>query len=257
MKCNNVWTYRQYHPYFFDVGDIYINRLCPYKNSFHIEWLCLDDKAVYTVFYRKRDCGEYIKAGETENTEFDVFGLTEDYEYEVFVQCGDKKSRIRLLRTGECIGTIVNYLHPNDEVYSFSGHYLCSPSLVHHPGGYLLASMDVYGKTDYQNLTLIFRSDDNGETWHYVSELFPCFWAKMFIHKDELYVLSVSTKYGDLLIGKSADGGKTFGTPTVLLRGSGRKSQPGVHKNPQNIVYYKGRIYETLEWGREIKEIML
>lgn len=65
--------------------------MCLYKNSFHIEWLCLDDKAVYTVFYRKRDCGEYIKAGETENTEFDVFGLTEDYEYEVFVQCGDKK----------------------------------------------------------------------------------------------------------------------------------------------------------------------
>ena len=31
-----------------------------------------------------------------------------------------------------------------------------------------------------QNLTLIFRSDDEGASWHYVSELHPCFWGKLF-----------------------------------------------------------------------------
>ena len=71
----------------------------------------------------------------------------------------------------------------------------------------------------------------------------------MFIHKGDLYVLAASTELGDLLIGKSDDGGKTFGTPTVLLRGSGRNRQAGVHKSPQNVVRYKVRIYETLEWG--------
>ena len=132
--------------YIVEVGEIYINRVCPYENSFHIEWNKLDDdEASYAVYYRKRDCGEYISAGVTKQTEFDVTGLVEDYEYEVFVQCGDKKSRIRLLRTGKYVGTIVNYLHPEDEAYSYSGHYLCSPSLVRHPEGYLLASMDVYG----------------------------------------------------------------------------------------------------------------
>ncbi len=63
-------------------------------------------------------------------------------------------------------------------------------------------------------------------------------------------MLSCSTEYGDLLIGKSADGGKSFTAPVVLLRGSnGKHGNDGIHKNPQNIVTYKGRIYETLEWG--------
>ena len=48
---------------------------------------------------------------------------------------------------------------------------------------------------------------------------------------------------------RHTDGGKTFPEHTVLLRGAGRPNQPGVHKNPQNIMYYNGRIYETLEWG--------
>jgi hypothetical protein len=49
----------------------------------------------------------------------------------------------------------------------------------------------------------------------------------MFIYQNELYMLSCSTEYGDLLIGKSTDGGKTFGEPTVLLKGSGGKKRRG------------------------------
>lgn len=62
-------------------------------------------------------------------------------------------------------------------------------------------------------------------------------------------MLSCSTEYGDLLIGKSTDGGKTFASPTVLLRGSCKCAVAGVHKNPQPPVEYGGRIWETLEWG--------
>ena len=110
--------------------------------------------------------------------------------------------------------------------------------------------MDVFAGGYPQNLTLIFRSDDDGKTWHYLSELMPCFWGKLFVHKGELYMLSVSTEYGDLLIGKSIDGGKTFSAPITLIRGAnGKQGYPGIHKNPQNIFYHNGRIYETLEWG--------
>ena len=35
----------------------------------------------------------------------------------------------------------------------------------------------------------------------------------------------------------------------MLLRGACKCNMPGVHKNPQIVVHYKGRIYETLEWG--------
>jgi hypothetical protein len=63
-------------------------------------------------------------------------------------------------------------------------------------------------------------------------------------------MLSCSTEYGDLLIGKSTDGGKTFTPPVTLMRGSnGKNGNCGMHKNPQNFVYHNGRIYRSMEWG--------
>ena len=70
--------------------------------------------------------------------------LEPDAEYEFYLQAGAQKSRVRLARTSEAVGTVVNYLHPEDEAYAFSGRYLCSPSLVRHPEGFLLASMDLF-----------------------------------------------------------------------------------------------------------------
>lgn len=248
MKGYSNWSFSPYKPFLFDSGDIYITRVCPYESYIHLEWQNPEGEEC-EIYLRKRDCGEFKKHGTTVGEEADIYGLTEDYEYEFYVKAGEKKSRVRLARCGKPVGNIVNYLHPEDGTYKFSGQFLCSPSLVRHPEGYLLASMDVFEGAKPQNLTLIFRSDDNGETWHYVSELFPCFWGKMFIHKGELYMLSVSTEYGDLLIGKSTDGGKTFGNPSVLLRGSCSMHERGIHKNPQNVIYYNGRLYGTLEWG--------
>lgn len=248
MKGYNFWSYSPYKPLLTDTGDIYICRIAPSETSIHFEWLDIGAEE-YSVFYRKRDESEFILCGKTKKCEFDIFGLVSDTDFEFYVEAENKKSLVRLARTGKTVGVVVNYLHPDDMAYSFSGRYLCSPSLVRHPDGFLLASMDLYALNYPQNLTLIFRSDDDGETWHYVSELMPCFWGKLFIHKDELYVLACSTEYGDLLIGKSTDGGKTFSPPVCLLRGSnGKNGTDGVHKNPQNIVIYNGRIYNTLEW---------
>jgi len=251
MKGYNYWSYAPYKPLLTEVGDIYICRVVPYENSIHLEWLGTEHNE-YTIYYKNhdKDIFPFSVAGTTTKNEFDITGLNTETNYEFFVKSGSSKSRIRLARCGKSVGTVVNYLHPDDEAYSFSGKYLCSPSLVCHPDGYILASMDLYAANHPQNLTLIFRSDDSGKTWHYVSELMPCFWGKLFIHKGELYMLACSTEYGDLLIGKSQDGGKTFSAPVTLLRGSnGKYGNDGIHKNPQNIVCHNGRIYETLEWG--------
>lgn len=249
MKGYNYWSYSPYKPLLRDVGDIYICRLAPGVDYIHFEWLdCSCDG--YSVYYRKRGDGEFILSGKTDGTEWDIKDLCTETDYEFYVSSGNKKSLVRLAKTGKSVGTVVNYLHPEDEAYSFSGRYLCSPSLVRHPDGFLLASMDLFAGGLPQNLTLIFRSDDNGKTWHYVSELLPCFWGKMFIHRGELYMLSCSTEYGDLLIGKSTDGGKSFSAPVTLLRGSnGKDGNYGFHKNPQNVIIYGGRIYNSLEWG--------
>ena len=257
MKKHNGWSYAPYKPLFFNTGDIYICRVVPHGNSIHFEWLPDGDKE-YKIYVKELENKEapFRFAGNTKACEYDITGLETETDYEFYVcdaQNEDFKSRVRLARTYEftdCNAVTVNYLHPNDNAYSFSGHYLCSPSMVRHPDGFLLASMDLYRGGFPQNLTLIFRSDDDGKTWHYVSELFPCFWGKMFIHKGEVYMFACSTEYGDMLIGKSSDGGKTWTEPTILLRGGGGKNgEPGAHRSPEDVLVYNGRIWNTVEWG--------
>ena len=249
MKGALVWSYAPYRPPLYDGGrSIYISRLAPGETGVTADWLPVDGASAYTVFYRLRG-EEDASVVTVEKPTVTVAGLTKEAEYEIWVETAEEKSRVRLFRTGETVGTVVNYLHPEDPYYGFSGQYLCSPCLLRHPDGFLLASMDVFGHGAPQNLTLIFRSDDEGETWHYVTDLFPCFWGRMFIHRGELYMLACSTEYGDLLIGKSEDGGKTFATPTVLFRGGGQTGVCGVHKNPQPVVPWQGRLWNSMEWG--------
>ncbi len=248
MKGQSTWSYHPYRPLLYDVGDIYISRVAPSKDTIHFEWISDNDN--FCVYYKKRSSSEFVHFCDTGNCFCDITGLSENTDYAFYVESGNERSRTRLARTSSNVGTVVNYLHPEDDAYAFSGHHLCSPSLLRHPDGYLLASMDVFGRGEPQNLTLIYRSDDGGKTWYYLSELMPCFWGKLFIHKGEVYMLSCSTEYGDLLIGKSSDGGKTFSAPVTLFRGSnGKKGNPGVHKNPQNMVYHGGRLWGSLEWG--------
>ena len=248
MKATSTWSYHPYRPLLADVGDIYICRVAPAETAILLEWLPCGGP--YTVFYKKREEPDFIRFGETAEPVCEIAGLCPDTDYAFYVTAGEKKSRVRLARCGKSVGTVVNYLHPDDACYAFSGRYLCSPSLVRLPDGALLASMDVYAHAHPQNLTLIFRSEDDGATWHHLSELMPCFWGSLFLHKGALYMLSCSTEYGDLQIGRSDDGGRTFSAPVALLRGSnGKNGSCGAHRNPQNILSHNGRLYASLEWG--------
>ena len=255
MKGQSTWSYRPFRPILWDVGAPYICRIVPSPCGIHVEWLP-ENVERYDVFIRKIGEGEFAPCGGTSDCFFDIRNLECGIDYEFYVTSGEKKSRTRLARCGSVEGSVVNYLHPLDGAYAFSGQYLASPSLLMHPDGYLLASMDVYLAYGGQNLSFIFRSDDGGENWYYVNDIMPSFWGKLFLHRGDVYMLTCSTEYGDLLIGKSTDGGKSFSPPVTLLRGLGGKGPKGgikktlgVHKNPQNIVQYRGRIYETLEWG--------
>ena len=250
MTGTTSWSFAPYKPLLFDTGDIYICRLYPGVGTIGLDWLPLDDATGYTVCWRNRKAFAWVGSAYVEDSSYTITGLADETDYEVQVFCGTKKSRVRLARTGAAPGdVVVNYLHPDDDAYGFSGHYLCSPSLVRAPDGSLLASMDVFEGGSPQDLTLLFRSDDDGKTRKYVTELFPCFWGKLFVHRGALYMLSVSTEYGDLLIGRSDDNGRSFGVPTVLFRGSSGFRQKGVHKNPQPVLEHDGRLWCTMEWG--------
>ena len=251
MKKHVGWSYRPYIPLMEDRG-IEICRLVPFSTGFTAFWLPFGDgETSYSVFCKARDEETFRPVGQTTALSFTVNGLDTHRDYAFYIACNAGKSRVRLVRTGDAVGSaIIHYLHPEDDTYSFSGRYLCSPTLLRMPDGSLLASMDFFAGKCPQNLVRLFSSPDNGKNWNYLCDLFPCFWAKPFLHKGVLYVLGCSTEYGDLLIGASRDGGKTFTEPTVLLRGSnGKSGNTGIHKNPQPVVEYHGRIYETLEWG--------
>lgn len=247
MRAVNSWSFAPYSPPLYDVGHPTICRIIPGETSVHLEWIG-EERPPFSVGYRPEgdEAFSWIKTDENEIT---VENLRPETDYEFIVTAGDKSSRVRLARTCAIEGTVVNYLHPRDRAYGFSGQYLCSPCLIRHPDGFLLASMDVFEADRPQNLSLIFRSDDDGKTWHYQCDLFPCFWGRMFIHQGKLYMISVSTEYGDLLVGCSEDGGKSFGSPTVLLRGACHPKVPGIHKNPQPPMIYGGRWWMTMEWG--------
>lgn len=254
MRGHSAWHYHPYSP--LDQAEKrtlpYICRLAPGEASIELEWFDAGGAGAHTLFYRRRESGGSFASQPLSGAGgARIEGLQSGVDYELYIarDDGSGASGVRLARTGASVGTVVNYLHPEDETYSFSGRSLCSPSLVKLPSGALLASMDVYAPRAPQNLTLLFRSDDGGLTWRYVAELFPCFWGKLFCHRGELYMLANSTEYGHLMIGKSQDEGKTWSAPVILLPGAGLPTSRGPHKAPMPVVELDNRLYTGIDYG--------
>ncbi len=252
MKGYSGWSHAPYLPFDKKSEALkpYICRLAPYEDRVEIEWFDnMSPKAGHKLFYAKRGTQEW-QALAIEDRFITIEQLEADTEYELYIERDDReRSNLRLFRTGRVEGTIVNYLHPEDPQYSFVGQYLCSPAITRLASGRLLATMDIFHKDGPRNLSLVFRSDDEGKTWYYLTDLFPCFWGTPFVHKGRLYMLSVSNKYGDLLIGASDDEGETWGAPTVLMRGACIATRKGFHRAPMPVIAHKGRLWVSMDFG--------
>lgn len=253
MKGQSNWNY---HPYS-RLNNMekrilpYICRLAPGKMHIELEWFDQRSSCRHFVCYRLYKSGNPFIRQELYGPRAIISDLREELDYELFImrEDGTGQSDLRLARTGVSVGTVVNYLHPEDEFYAYSGRSLCSPSLVRLPSGTLLASMDVFAGHGPQNLSLLFRSEDGGLTWQYVTDLFPCFWGKLFCHKGELYMLGNTTEYGNLIIGKSADEGRSWSAPVTILPGAGSWTDVGPHKAPMPVMEFKGRLYTGIDYG--------
>lgn len=155
----------------------------------------------------------------------------------------------RLVRPCPAPGVTVAYCHPEDYTFNSSGRSPASPAIMRLPNGRLLISHDFYWARGGQNLSHMYYSDDNGVSWHFLSEIKPCFWGKPFWHQDKLFMISVSTEYGDFNIFRSDDMGKTWSEPTILYPGTGVRGIPGPHRAPMPIVNHGGRLWTTMEYG--------
>ena len=250
MKRHSNWSFDHYVPIFGDKDEIYVCRLAPGKDFFTLDFKVRAGEE-YSIYVRERFTEDFTLAGRTTLGSYTVRGLAEECEYEFYVETGERRSRTRLIRCGESFGVIVNYLHPEDRYFPRGGKFLSSPSIITHPDGYMLAAMDFFGQGENM-LALIFRSDDGGKSWYHTCDLFPAYAAKLFIHRGEVYAIANSRNYGDLLIGKSTDGGKTFSEPTTLMYGRGNVPDfpvAGIHKMVQPVVEFAGRIWMAMEWG--------
>lgn len=261
MKGITGWGYRPYRPIrrMQEALAPFIVRIAPYETWFDAEYL--DNgapEAAHQVFWRIKGSEAPFSIRDLSSTAFRMEGLMEntEYEFKIIRKDGTAESALRYVRTGPTPGakhgrpgTVVNYLHPEDLAYAFSGRSLCSPSLVKLDNGVLLASMDVFAGDYPQNLTLIYRSDDGGETWQYVTDLFPCFWATLFTHKGRLYMQGCSTEYGDILIGESKDEGRTWSKPVQLFVGSCSNRVAGWQRTPMPILHHHGRLWVSVDYG--------
>lgn len=68
-------------------------------------------------------------------------------------------------------------------------------------------------------------------------------------------MLGCSTEYGDLLIGRSDDGGKSWSAPTALLRGSCHCKEVGWHRAPMPVLIRDGRVMTDVQYGAWSKKV--
>ncbi|MDR2686546.1 MAG: glycoside hydrolase [Oscillospiraceae bacterium] len=248
LKGVTGWHYRPFLPpdRAGEKGNPYICRLAPSETGVEVE--ALEPGAALHI--RKKDTREPWRIVPMEGCTTAVGGLSPDTDYELFAQRADgARGRLRYARTGFYPDRVVNYLHPQDGSYAFSGKYLCSPALARAPSGALIAGMDIFEGGGPQDLTLLFRSEDNGRTWRYLCDLFPAYWGSLFVHRGVLYNLCTHTENGHVLIGASYDEGFTWTRPSLLFAGGNGPRACGFQRQPMPIVAHGGRIVTSIDCG--------
>jgi hypothetical protein len=124
--------------------------------------------------------------------------------------------------------------------------FVGSPSIVIMPDGSYVASHDFFGaKARLARITRVFSSTDRGATWSRIGELNDLTWATLFLHRGALYLIGAAKEYGNIVLRRSTDGGRTWtraedGHTGVLVEGR-------FHCGPTPVVFHDGRIWRAFE----------
>src|SRR5437867_6686322 len=91
--------------------------------------------------------------------------------------------------------------------------FIGSPSLAILPDGSYVASHDLFGPGSSGDRTVVFASEDRGQSWSQLAEIQGQWWSTLFFHQHALYLIGTSKENGFIVIRRSSDRGKTWTTP--------------------------------------------
>lgn len=91
--------------------------------------------------------------------------------------------------------------------------YLGSPSIIRLSSGRLVASHDFFGPgyvSQPRNVS-IYISDDNGETWTFISYIKHTYWTTLALYNDRIYAIGTdSDSNANIIIHRSIDNGTSW-----------------------------------------------
>ncbi|MCL5282830.1 MAG: glycoside hydrolase [Planctomycetes bacterium] len=157
-------------------------------------------------------------------------------------------------------GVVISYIPSRTQVY------VGSPGIAVLPNGHYLAKHDEFGPKSTENtiaVTRVFRSVDRGLSWRPVATVKGLYWASIFVHRGNAYLIGTSKQHGYVVISRSGDEGATWSMPRD--KGSGLLLADGqYHCAPVPVVIHQGRIWRAMEdamgpggWGSHFRAFMM
>ncbi|CAF1191659.1 unnamed protein product [Adineta steineri] len=127
--------------------------------------------------------------------------------------------------------------------------YLGSPSIVRLSTGRLVASHDFFGpgyESQPRNVS-IYISDDNGETWSFISYIKHSYWTTLAVYNDMIYAIGTDNDLNaNIIIHRSSDNAVSWNyngndDGIILFHGS-------FATGPTPIVIANQMMYRTIEY---------
>ena len=140
-------------------------------------------------------------------------------------------------------GTVIRHTPASSKVY------VGSPGIAVLPDGAYLAKCDDFGPgtTEHQSArSRVFRSEDRGRSWEPVAVLDDLFWASVFVHRGDAYLLGTTKHHGLLNVRRSTDGGLTWTEPTDAKHGL-LTPTGAYHTAPGPVLVHDGRLWRAAE----------
>jgi hypothetical protein len=138
-----------------------------------------------------------------------------------------------------------------DRSPDFQKVYVGCPSIAILPDGNYVASHSWFGPGTKNDSSEVFGSSDRGQTWRKLTSLKGQWWSTIFIHRDALYIAGVSREYGNIVIRRSNDGGKTWTEPKD--KRSGLLFEGKYHCAPVPVIVHNGRIWRAFELAEGLR----